>query len=96
MTDKYCIENDFAHQNEIIEKEWSTMGKVVEELNLLRDKLRIAEKEVYEFKKVLEEIEELYLDAEGPIIDGMEMGQKAYVVLKRVKNHVMWPYDEES
>ena len=98
MTDKYCIENDFAAQKEMGERERDMnerrIGKFINEIELLKAKLSVTEKEASEFKKVLEEIKELYLDADGPVVDGIEMGAKAYVVLKRLENHIMWPYDE--
>lgn len=100
MSEKYAIENDFAAQKEMGERERDMnerrIGKLINEIELLKAKLSVTEKEASEFKKVLEEIEKLYLDAEGPIIDGGEMGRKAHYVLERERKRILWPYDEEN
>ena len=94
MTDKYCIENDFATQREIAE--YSETDKLLGEISLLKSELTIAQKETSEFKKVLEEIKDMYLNySSGTIIDGGAMGRKAYYVLvERMGKRTLWPYDE--
>ena len=94
MSEKYAIENDFAAQREIAE--YSETDKLLGEISLLKSELAIAEKESSEFKKVLEEIKDMYLNySSGTIIDGGAMGRKAYYVLvERMGKRTLWPYDE--
>ena len=98
MSEKYAIENDFATQKEIAEREYSETDKLLGEISLLNSELAIAAKEASEFKKVLEEIKDMYLNySSGTIIDGGAMGRKAYhVLVERMSKRTLWPYDEEN